>query len=174
MSLNDIIEKTDIPVVAGGLIGDAQRFWQPEKGSPEFTFQGSGTSLDQQSPIIGREGLIDIVRRVSNLERSVTDVKDRFTISPAIINTLSDDRWRLIQPLSVSIENRATDEFIACLYDIDLYGYGDSIPEALSDLKLMMISQFEYLLEEKDNFKFSDIMKKQFAFLNKTIVNENG
>jgi len=83
---------------------------------------------------------------------------------------LGDENWELKQPLNIAVEQRSPEDFTACLYDADLYGYGESIPEALEDLKLVIVNQYEYLLQQKDRVELGNPLKKQFEFLNHIIM----
>jgi hypothetical protein len=90
------------------------------------------------------------------------------------INTLGSDKWEFRKPpLHVSIEQRGVCDFIACLYDINIYGYGDKIPEALDDLKEAIIDQFEFLLEQESSVKLGNMPKKQLDFLKEIMVEKN-
>jgi len=59
------------------------------------------------------------------------------------------------------------------LYDIDLYGYGESIPEALEDFKEALINQFEFLKEQDGQIDFGQLPKNQLMFLDSIILIES-
>lgn len=109
-------------------------------------------------------------QRILRLEEKI---ENRFSASPVPIYTLGDERYELQNPLNITLEQRREDEFIACLYDIDLYGYGDSAPEAIDDLKLAMVNQFDYLSEHEKTIELSDPLEKQLQFLRKILVSRD-
>ena len=94
-------------------------------------------------------------------------------VSSVFINTLGSSQWDIKKPLSIAIEQRSDCEFIACLYDIDLYGYGETIPEALKDLRLSIVNQFEFLLSVESEDVLSEPLKKQFGFLKSILSKKN-
>lgn len=114
---------------------------------------------------------VDLVQRVSLLENKMEKFERFFSINTASLNTLGSDKWELRQPLIVSIENRGESDFVACLYDFNLYGYGDTIPEALDDLKEALLNQFEYLLEIEGEARLGSSLKRQLKILKNNLVN---
>jgi len=116
---------------------------------------------------------IDVIRRITSIENKMKKLEDFFSINLAPINTLGDSKWELKQGLNVAIERREIDDFVACLYDIDLYGYGDSVPEALEDLKVSMVNQFEYLIEKNEKIQLANSMIKQLKFLKNILVRKD-
>lgn len=138
--------------------------------APEPTFQTSGTT---QIPIDKHLSDTDIIRRVVSIEKKVEQLEGLFSISTVTINILGSENWELKQPLNVAVEQRGPEDFIACLYDVDLYGYGDSIPEALEDLKAVIVNQFEFLLQQEGKVQLGNLLKKQFEFLTTILVSLN-
>jgi hypothetical protein len=116
---------------------------------------------------------IDMILRISNLEQEVREQRRFFKINTVFLNTLGSSRWEIKRPLAVGIEQRAKNDFVACLYDIDLYGYGDSVPESLEELKLTMVNQYEYLVKVRQEVPLSDALQKQIAFLEELLVPKN-
>jgi hypothetical protein len=67
------------------------------------------------------------------------------------LNEVSSLHVLLKRSIQVNVEERAEDDFIACFYEAEVYGYGSSIAEALEDLGSQLVDQFEDLSsEEKD------------------------
>jgi len=75
--------------------------------------------------------------------------------------------------LNIAVEQREVDDFVACLYDANVYGYGDTIPEALNDLRVDIISQFEYLTTQETKVELGKALKRQLDFLKGVIVRKN-
>jgi hypothetical protein len=113
----------------------------------------------------------DLVQRVSLLESRLEKFESFFRINTVSLNTLGNDKWELRQPLIVSIEHRGESDFVACLYDFNLYGYGETIPESLDDLKEAIINQYEYLLKKENKLQFGSSIQKQLNSLKKSLVN---
>lgn len=139
--------------------------------SPDpFSSQSSATD---QIPIDQRLSNADLIRRVAILENTVEKLNNLFTVSNVTINTLGDKNWELKQPLNVAVEQRGIEDFVACLYDVDMYGYGETIPDALEDLKETIINQFEFLLQQNHKTALGNLPKNQFEFLNSILVGIN-
>jgi len=117
---------------------------------------------------------IDLEIEIASIEDEIASLKNLFTVHSVPINTLGSDKLEFRKPpLHVSIEQRGVCEFIACLYDINIYGYGDTIPEALDDLKEAIMGQFEFLLEQESSVKLGNMPKKQLDFLKGIMVEKN-
>jgi len=141
--------------------------WRP----PDvIVLQSTGTT---QIPVDEQLSGADVIKRLSTLENKFKQLEGLFGVSTVYINTLGDENWELKQPLHIAVEQRSSEDFTACLYDVDLYGYGESIPEALEDLKLVIVNQYEYLLQQKDKTELGKPLKKQFEFLNNILVSLN-
>lgn len=125
-------------------------------------------------PKVTKHRHIDLEIEIASVENEIVSLKNLFRVHSVPINTLGSDKWEFRKPpLHVSIEQRGVCEFIACLYDINIYGYGDTIPEALDDLKEAIIDQFEFLLEQESSVKLGNMPKKQFDFLKEIMVEKN-
>ena len=134
-------------------------------------FHEQPTAAQQQVTI---QENINLAIRITSIENEIMILKNFFTVHTVPINTLSSDKWEFRKPpLHVSIEQRGPYEFIACLYDIDIYGYGDTIPEAIDDLKEAIINQIEFLLEQENCVKLGNMPKRQLDFLKKIMVQNN-
>jgi hypothetical protein len=133
-------------------------------------FQSSGTT---QTPVDMHLSGADTIQRVALLENKFEQLEGLFGVSTVSVNTLGDENWELKQPVNVAVEQRSSEDFTACLYDVDLYGYGDSIPQALEDLKVVIVNQFEFLLQQKGKVQLGNLLKKQFEFLTNILVSLN-
>ncbi len=122
----------------------------------------------QPSPFGGQE-VIRLHRRILSLENRLREWEERMGFGQTVVTTLGSPRWEIGRPLSVTIEQRGNEDFVACLYDHDLYGYGDSIPDALDDLKASIVNQFEYLIE-RDDEELGDSLLRQLDFLRSIMV----
>lgn len=81
------------------------------------------------------------------------------------LHDLGDPAWKMTRPILVTVEQHALDDFVACFYDADIYGYGDSIPSSLEDLKRNLVSQYEFLLEESQRVELGVAPEKQLLAL---------
>ena len=86
------------------------------------------------------------------------------------LNSLESDKWKLIEPLLINIEQRGETDFIACLYEADIFGYGDSVPEALDELRIAISCQLEALLEASGKTPLTNRLSRQLTFLLRRIV----
>lgn len=89
------------------------------------------------------------------------------------LNDLDNPAWKL-PAQSWTVEQHAPDDFVACFYDADIYGYGDSIPSSLEDLKRHLVSQYEFLLEESQRVDLGPTMAEQLLVLQRIIEKGNG
>lgn len=116
----------------------------------------------------------DIEKGFSRLENEMKSIQSSmaslFRVHTVSINTLANSKWELCQPLSIAVEQRAADEFVACLYDVNLYGYGGTMPEAIDDLKAVMVDQLEYLSEREGEIDLGGELKQQLTYLRKILV----
>lgn len=108
-----------------------------------------------------------------SLEKRVERLEDFFGISSVVINTLASNKWELKHPLSVAIEQRDAEDFVACLYDIGIYGYGDTVPEALEDLRAAIMNQFEYIIDQAGSIQLGSLLQRQLEFLKGVLVEKN-
>lgn len=139
----------------------------PTPKEPSIIVQSSGTTQSYAEETLHR---IDLVQRVASLENKMRRFESLFSVSTVPINTLGNSKWELRQLLSVSIEQRGAEDFVACLYDVDLYGYGDTVPEALNDLKTAIVNQFEYLIRQDKEIQLGEPLKRQLQFLRNILV----
>jgi len=107
---------------------------------------------------------------VLQLKNELHRLQSIFRTYSVTINDLGDSQRKLASPVVVTIEQRNEDDFVACFYDADIYGYGDSIPECLDDLKLYIVSQLEFLSQEEKRVKLGVFPAKQLAILRNLIV----
>ncbi len=139
-----------------------------------FTSQESGTSqIPIAIPVELHLSFADLIQRVAAIEDKIVRLDELFSTSIVTINTLGNNKWEFKRPLNVTVEQRGPDDFVACLYDVNLYGYGDSIPEALEDLKIIIVNQFEFLLQQEGELSLGNPLKKQFEFLKNILVDVN-
>ena len=90
------------------------------------------------------------------------------------LNDLGNPAWKMARPILVTVEQHAPDDFVACFYDADIYGYGDSIPSSLEDLKKHLVDQYAFLLEESQRIEFGPAPAEQFRVLQQLIEQGNG
>jgi hypothetical protein len=103
--------------------------------------------------------------QMDEIQGELWKLRSTFKIHSIAVNDLGQNEWRLDKPLIVAVEQRGEEDFIACFYDADVYGYGDSIPEALDDLKERLINQLEFLLEEEKRVILGPAPQKQLEVL---------
>jgi hypothetical protein len=115
------------------------------------------------------------------LEKLASLVQDSGTQVQAILRThtvamndLGNPAWKMTRPILVTVEQHAPDGFVACFYDADIYGYGDSIPSSLEDLKRHLVSQYEFLLKESQWVELGTVPAEQLLVLQRIIEKGNG
>lgn len=128
-----------------------------------------------------RSGVAINTAELGELNQSVLILKGElnrlqsiFRTYSVTINDIGEGQWMLVNPIIVTIEQRIEDDFSACFYDADIYGYGESIPEALDDLKFHIVSQLEFLLQEEKRVELGTIPAKQLSILHKIIKRIQG
>lgn len=112
--------------------------------------------------------------RLDSIERQlekVSELLNRQTrrVYSIPVNDLAQNEWKLEKTLMITVEQHSEEDFIACFYDADVYGYGDSIPEALDDLKERLVNQLEFLLEQEKQATLGPIPQKQLDVLRRLI-----
>jgi hypothetical protein len=90
------------------------------------------------------------------------------------LHDLGDPAWKMKRPILVTIKQHALDDFVACFYDADIYGYGDGIPSSLEDLKRHLVSQYEFLLKESQRVELGPVPAEQLLVLQRIIEKDNG
>lgn len=108
---------------------------------------------------------------VQDLGSQIQNVLRTHTIA---LNDLGDPAWKMARPIIVTVEQHAPDDFVACFYDADIYGYGDSIPSSLEDLKSHLVSQYEFLLDESQRVELGTAPAEQLLVLQRILEKGNG
>jgi len=103
--------------------------------------------------------------QMDEIQGELWKLRSAFKVYSIAVNDLGQNDWRLDKPLMVTVEQRGEEDFIACFYDADVYGYGDSIPEALDDLKERLVNQLEFLLAEEKRVLLGTVPQKQLEVL---------
>jgi hypothetical protein len=111
-----------------------------------------------------------LMARVTLVDSQIVPEGLYLNIFSVPINSLNNKKLEIKKPIDVIIEQRGREEFIACLYDAELYGYGESIPEALEDLKEAVVDQFSYINKQESEIKLGRLPQKQLEFLNSIIA----
>ncbi|MCX5847410.1 MAG: hypothetical protein NTW12_13800 [Deltaproteobacteria bacterium] len=126
-----------------------------------------------QVPGVQQSGLsadYELMRRIAAIESELKKLVGSLNVFILPINSLNSKKWKLRKPpLTVIVERRGEEEFIACLYDINLYGYGDSIPDALDELRYAIVSQYEFLSEKKKEIELGELPERQLGFLDEIV-----
>jgi len=134
--------------------------------------QSTGVQTHEESQAL--EAVADLASRVTAIEQEmkhIRSLKSEFIhVQTAPIHTLGSTHWELKETLYIAIEQRNENHFVACLYDVDLYGYGETIPDAIDALKEMIVDQFEYLSERQNTVRLGSMPKKQIEFLKRVLV----
>ncbi|MFA6413408.1 MAG: hypothetical protein WCW53_11990 [Syntrophales bacterium] len=143
-----------------GFIDQGQTPLQPPRREQSWPMQVTGV---QQS---GLSADYELMRRIAAIETELRKLAGSLNVFNMPINSLNSKKWKLRKPpLTVIVERRGEEEFIACLYDINLYGYGDSIPDALDELRYAIVSQYEFLSEKKKEIELGELPERQLGFL---------
>lgn len=115
--------------------------------------------------------LTAIESRLDSIENQLNTASELLNqkIYSIAVNNLAPNEWNLDKPLMVTVEQHSEEDFIACFYDADVYGYGDSIPEALDDLKEQLVNQLGFLLEEEKRVTLGPVPRRQLDVLRRHI-----
>lgn len=117
--------------------------------------------------------LIKINSRMERLESSISEIKENlpsFYCHNIKISYLPTEKWRLKEPININVEEHDVSNFIACFYEANIYGYGESIPECVEDLSFAIINQFEYLIDEGQKYELGAMPKHQLRLLKQVII----
>lgn len=96
------------------------------------------------------------------------------SIHKVTLNDLCNAAYRLACPIEVSVEERGDEDFIACLYDAGVYGYGSTIPEALDDLRALLIDQYEHLVTREPRGVLGPVLRRQLRVLERFVERLSG
>lgn len=107
--------------------------------------------------------------QIDKIQGELGKLHSSFQVYSIAINDLGQNEWILDKPLIITVEKRDEEDFIACFYDADVYGYGDSIPEALDDLKERLVNQLEFLLTAEKRVSLGLVPQKQLEVLRQHI-----
>lgn len=107
--------------------------------------------------------------QIDKIQGELGKLRSTFKVYSIAINDLGQNEWILDKPLIITVEKRDKEDFIACFYDADVYGYGDSIPEALDDLKERLANQLEFLLAAEKRVSLGLVSQKQLEVLRQHI-----
>jgi hypothetical protein len=99
----------------------------------------------------------------------INEVEDVIVKYEYFISDLDSDNWKLNSIIEITIELRNNGDFIACYYDVDVYGYGSKQEEAIGDLKIALVNQYEFLLEEERKYNLNPLLADQLNILKNII-----
>jgi len=88
-----------------------------------------------------------IEERLGMIEKELAEISCGLKLHSIALNSLNNDEWELKEPLWVTVEERGKDDLVACLYEADVFGYGDTVADALGELRVAIVNQFEALQE---------------------------
>ena len=100
---------------------------------------------------------------LNRIQEKITKFETGHTI---FILNLRSDNYTLNQPIPVWVETEEG-EIVLSSEDVDMYGTGSNLQEALDDLCGAIVEYYQYLKEEKDNL--GPLLKKDYQFLNLVI-----
>ena len=115
-------------------------------------------------------GIKELQMGLTRLRGEVTRLRTGLRTHSIAINDLGHRRWRLRAPVLVTVEQRDGDDYSACLYDVDVYGYGESIPESIADLKRHLVSQVEFMNAEAKRATLAPPVRSQLETLQRLLV----
>lgn len=134
-------------------------------------------SVDSTNSLIREDAMESETYTIEKLASLVQDLRSQLQTvlrtHTVALNDLGNPAWKITRPILATIEQHAPDDFVACFYDADIYGYGDSIPSSLEDLKKHVVSQYEFLLKESENTELGPATAEQFLVLQRIIEKEN-
>jgi hypothetical protein len=83
------------------------------------------------------------------------------------ITDLRHDKYKLTQPIPVSIEYE-DDTVIASFYDVDVYGTGDDIQEAITDLCSQIVEVYE--LYSQNLSRLAPVPAREWKYLQMIVL----
>jgi len=113
---------------------------------------------------------VSLERITSLVEHLENEIHSSLRTHTVVINDLGMSNMTLSKPVWITVERHAIDDFVACFYDADIYGYGDCIPTSLEDLKRHIVSQYIFLAEHRHKTQFGPSPSKQLEVLSRLIV----
>lgn len=111
-----------------------------------------------------------IEERLGTIEKELAEISSGMKFHSIALNSLNSGEWELKDPLWITVEERGRDDFVACLYEADVFGYGDSVPEALEELRIAIAKQFVALREAEREGLLVQALNRQLEFLKQTLV----
>lgn len=141
--------------------------WEPTLS--EMIITGFGTYTTASYHLIESSAYENIMHQLKNIEEKVEFLINKISTVSIALNTLNSDTWSLAKPLIINFEQRDEEEFVACFYEANIYGYGNSIPEAIEDFQLALTYQFEDLLQDKEEI-LGPMPQKQLTILKDIII----
>ena len=89
------------------------------------------------------------IQEIKSLLQKQTDTNSLRAPKIIFVDNLRSDGYRLSHAFPVTVEYEE-DTVIASFYDLDLYGLGDEVSEAIDDLCATLIEYYEMLREDRN------------------------
>ena len=119
-----------------------------------------------------QQSLDDISSRLEKIE-AISNKLENFVVPQPYtiyIQNLRHSSYHLRYPIPILIEY--DDDIIATYHDIDMYGTGADVQEALADLCAAIVEYYETLKDDEENLGL--LTAQHYAFLKQFIVeNQN-
>jgi len=106
---------------------------------------------------------------ISLLEPEKKALNEKYYIAP--INVIENKKWKLTKPIEVLIEEQ-NEQIVASLPEADLFGYADTVSDAIDDLKAIMVNQIEFLEAEKEKYQLGAMPQNQLNILSAILVSK--
>ena len=110
--------------------------------------------------------LLDIKRELVEIKK-LLQKGVRQTGEVLFISDLRSEKYALNRPIPISIRYDATD-VIAKFYDVDMYGVGKDVQEALDDLCAGLVEYYESLATSEE--KLGPLPARDWCFLKELIA----
>ena len=107
-----------------------------------------------------------ILRELKTIEEGLEGLNFAIRREDIIISSLSDERLTLKQPISIYIA-KDNGGYIANYYDVEAVGFGDTVSEAINNLKENIIELYFDLVNDINNL--GPLPKKWLVTLNEII-----
>ncbi len=139
-----------------------------------------GITEEEQLGVLSRtsiKGLSDdhvaleriIMTQSERLKRLVIGEEETIRAYPLAINTLVSTEYRLKGPIFIIMEEKLDGSFLACFHEASIYSSGDTVHDAIRNLKKQLIDYYEMLSKEEE--VLSSFCKDQLALLREIIEN---
>jgi len=170
--LSETMTGTEEPTTYNPLMPSLGAIWQAPTLEEKTVRINEYLELSLKTESIKNQ-LIKIRSQIDKLEISISEITEKlpsFHCHSTKLSLLPSEKWRLKEPINITIEENGESNYTACFYEANLYGYVDSIPECINDLSDAILNQVEHLSDEKQKYELGPMPHRQFEILKQVIT----